>query len=354
VAHACTAPSDLLAHQQMKAIRLERVGSAEPRELPEPTPGPGELLVRVAAVGVCGSDHHLVTGEYPSAPPVTLGHEIEGTVLSAGAGASLAPGVRVALDPNIACMKCRYCRLGLVAHCTDLHALGVDRDGGLAPFVVAPETQAYELPTGLPVGFGALCEPLACCLRAVDHARVTPGDKVAVLGGGVIGQLLAQLARLAGASVVLVTRQQERRSLAESLGAQATVDPAKSDVVAAISGTTGFAPGGVDVAFEAAGVSDTFQEALAVVRNAGRVIVVGVAPSSLRALVSPFDWFARELQVIGSHLNPFTHGRAVALAASGSLDLAALITRTVSLAEVPKVIMGPPLRGDVKVQVVPE
>lgn len=338
----------------MRALRLERIGSAELRELPEPTPGPGELLVRVAAVGVCGSDHHLLTGEYPSVLPVTLGHEIEGTVVSRGAGASLPPGTRVALDPNIPCMKCRYCRLGLIAHCTDLHALGVDRDGGLAPLVVVPETQAYELPPDLAVGFGALCEPLACCLRAVDHAKMTPGDKVAVLGGGVIGQLLTQLARLAGASVVLVTRQQERRSLAESLGAQATVDPAKSDVVAAIAGPTGFAPGGVDVAFEAAGVSDTFQGAIAVVRNAGRVVVVGAAPSSLRVPVSPFDWFARELQVLGSHLNPFTHGRAVALAASGALDLASLITRTVGLAEAPKVIMGPPLRGDVKVQVLPK
>ena len=337
----------------MKALRLEQIGSVHLRSVPVPPVAADEVLVEVTVAGICGSDRHLISGEYPGVPPVTLGHELEGVVKETGPGAAMAVGTRVAVDPNIACLNCRYCRMGLVSHCTDLHAVGVDRDGGLAEQVTVPQRQAYELPADLPPGFGALCEPLACCLRAMDHALVQPGDKVAVLGGGVMGQLLSQLARLAGARVVLVTRQPQRRALAESLGAVATLDPANGDVSEAISGRRGIAPGGVDVAFEAAGAADTFRQAVEVVRRAGKVVVVGAAPSSLTVPISPFDIFARELQVVGSHLNPLTHGRAVDLAASGLLDLRPLITRTVGLSDVKSVLMGPVGPGEVKVQVVP-
>jgi len=337
----------------MRALRLEKVGSARLQRLPAPVAGAGEVVVEVAVAGICGSDRHIINGEYPAAPPVTLGHEFEGVVVGTGPGTVMAVGTRVAVDPNIACLKCRYCRMGLVAHCSDLHAIGVDRDGGLAEQVTVPERQAYQLPAGLPAGFGAICEPLACCLRAMDHAMIQPGDKVAVLGGGVIGQLLAQLARVAGARVVLVTRQQQRRALAEALGAAATVNPEAADVAEVISGPGGMAPGGVDVAFEAAGVEATFQQAMEVVRRAGKVVVVGAAPSSLALSIKPFDLFERELQVIGSHLNPLTHGRAVEIAVAGLLELGPLITRTVDLSEVESVLARPPAPGEVKVQVIP-
>jgi L-iditol 2-dehydrogenase len=336
----------------VRALRLEQLGSVSLRAVPPPVATAGEVVVRVTVAGICGSDRHLISGEYPAVPPITLGHEFEGVVTEAGPGTTTTVGSRVAVDPNIACLNCRYCRMGLVAHCTNLRAIGVDRDGGLAELVSVPQRQAYELPDDLAPGLGALCEPLACCLRAMDHALVQPGDKVAVLGGGVIGQLLAQLARVSGARVVLVTRQKGRRDLAESLGAAATVDPLNTDVGEAIGGHHGFAPGGVDVAFEAAGVEDTFRKAMEVTRCAGKVVVVGAAPSSLTLPFSPFDLFARELQVIGSHLNPLTHGRAVEMAASGLLDLGPLITRTIDLSEVETVLTHPAAPGDVKVQVV--
>jgi L-iditol 2-dehydrogenase len=345
------AAADEVGH--VKAIRLERVGDIAIRRVAEPIPDQGEVTVEVARAGICGSDRHLIDGEYPAAPPVTLGHEFEGTVVAAGPGTTLAVGTRVAIDPNISCMKCRYCRIGLVSHCNLLHAIGVDRDGGLARFAVVPELQAYELPPDLPIGYGALCEPLACCMRASDHAAIGPGDRVAVLGGGVIGQLLAQLARLAGAKVGLVTRPSTKRDLAESLGASMTLSPDEGDVIERIAGLAGFAPGGVDVAFEAAGVGATFQQAIASVRHGGKVVIAGAAPSSMTLPISPFDVFAREIQIIGSHLNPLTHGRAVDLTASGALALSPLITRTVDLKEAHEALTQGPRAGDVKVHVVP-
>jgi L-iditol 2-dehydrogenase len=337
----------------VRAVRLVRVGTVRLADVPPPAVSPGEVVVKVTVAGICGSDRHLRAGEYPSEPPVTLGHEVEGVVGHAGPGSSLRPGRRVAIDPNIPCSRCQYCRRGLVCHCLALRAVGVDRDGGLAELVIVPESQVYELPDDLPAGLGALCEPLACCLRAMDQARVQPGDSVAVFGGGVIGQMLAQLARLSGGRVVLVTRQRAKRALAESLGAHATVGPAADGTVSAISGAGGFAPGGVDVAFEAAGVADTFHQAVAVARRAGTVVVVGAAPSAMTVPVRPFDIFARELRVVGSHLNPFTHRRAVELVASGSLDLTPLVTRTVDLGDVPGLLEHEPQAGEVKVHAVP-
>jgi threonine dehydrogenase-like Zn-dependent dehydrogenase len=314
----------------------------------------GEVLVKVDAAGMCGSDRHIVGGTYPSTPPVTLGHEFEGTVVATGEETSLAVGEHVTVDPNISCGRCASCRSGLVAHCESLSALGVQRDGGLAELVVVPERQAYLLPDGVPLGVGALCEPLACCLRGLDHATIRPGDAVAVFGGGVMGQLLVQLARLAGATrVVLVTRQSERREMACSLGATHAVDPEAGDVVSAIAGTSGIAPGGVDVAFEAAGVPETFLAALEVTRRRGRVVVVGAAPQETKVEVRPFDLFARELQVQGSFLNPFTHGRAVTLVGDGALTLAPLITSRVSLEEVPEILSRAPRRGEIKTLAMP-
>lgn len=338
----------------MRAVRLSASGDLAVTEVDQPTPGDGELLVKVDVCGLCGTDRHIVDGEYPSAAPVTLGHEFGGEVVRAHGASSIAVGARVTVDPNITCGVCEQCRAGRVSFCPDLTALGVQRDGGLAEYVAVPEQQAYELPPEVPATHAAFCEPLACCLRGLDLAGIEPGGSVAVLGGGVIGQLMVQLARLAGATtVVLSTRQRARRELAERLGATATVDPTVSDPVAAIDGPTGLAPGGVDVVLECAGVAETFRQSLAMTRRGGTVVVFGVAPQAALVEVSPFEIFARELRIQGSYLNPLTHGRAAAMVASGVLELDALVSRELSLAEVPATLSVPPGQGDVKYLVRP-
>lgn len=338
----------------MRAVRLEAVGELRLREFEVGSPGPGDLLLRVEACGIDGTDRHILHGEYPSALPVTLGHEFAGTVVLAGPGATVSMGARVTVDPNIACGDCRECRRGDVCLCPRRVALGVDLDGGLAEYALVPARQAYVLPAGMTAEWGALCEPLACCLHAIDLAAIRPGASVVVLGGGVIGQFMVQLARLAGATaIVLITRQAARRALAERLGATATLDPLAADVVSALTGVSGVVPGGADVVLECAGTVQTFEQSLALARRGGTVVIFGVAPQGAMARVSPFDVFARELRIVGSYLNPLTHGRAVELIASGRLDLDALITRRLSLVEVPAALAAPPEPGEVKAIVLP-
>ncbi|HVC81968.1 MAG TPA: alcohol dehydrogenase catalytic domain-containing protein [Chloroflexota bacterium] len=337
----------------MRAARLEAVGRMRVVALEPPAPARGEALIRVEACGICGTDRHIYRGEYAAALPLIPGHEFAGTVAAVGEGSRLTPGERVAVDPNIACGICAECRRGEPCLCPARMALGVDLDGGLAEFVVIPDGQAYPLPDGMPATWGALCEPLACCLRALDRAEIRPGTRVVVLGGGVIGQMLVRLATLAGATVVMVTRQAGRRALAERSGAAASYDPGLGDLVTAVAGAGGLCPGGADVVFECAGVVETFEQAIALARKGGTVVIVGVAPADAVARVRPFDLFAKELRLMGSYLNPLTHGRAVELAASGKLDLASLITGLVGLEETPALLESPPAPDTVKILVLP-
>jgi L-iditol 2-dehydrogenase len=336
----------------MQAVRLLSSGELVLADVPIPMPEPGDILVRIEACGICGSDRHMFKGEYPTLKPVTLGHEFCGIVESVGADiGAIAIGERVTGDPNIFCGSCPQCRRGRFNLCDNLSAIGVWRDGGFAEYVVMPQGQAHRLPLTLDPLHGAFCEPLACCLHGLDIARIRPGDSVAVLGGGVIGLLMVQLARLAGAGTVIVsTRQKPRRDLALQLGATHAVDPSAVDGTAAIRDIV---PGGVDVVLECAGVAETFQQSLKLARRGGAVVVFGVVPAGLEVPVYPFDILVNELRIEAAYLNPLTHARAVAMIAGGVLEIDRLITRTIGLEEVPAVIAAKPELGEIKIIAVP-
>lgn len=335
----------------MRAARLTAIGHMALMDIPVPEPGPDDILVRVEACGICGSDRHMFKGEYPTALPVTLGHEFCGTIARVGAGVThLRPGARVTADPNIACGTCPQCRRGRPNLCDKLTAIGVFRDGGFADYVVVPQGQAVLLPADLPPLHGAFTEPLACCLHGIDVARIAPGDTVAIIGGGVIGLLLVQLARRAGASLVLLsTRQKPRRELAETLGATHTLDAARDDRRAAAIGPNGIAPGGFDVVIECAGVPETFAEALALARRGGTVVPFGVTPQGKTVAVEPYDLLVRELRIEPAWLNPQTQARAAKLIADGAIELNKLVSRVVALGEVPEIIAAAPEFGEIKI-----
>jgi 2-desacetyl-2-hydroxyethyl bacteriochlorophyllide A dehydrogenase len=339
----------------MKAVRFESVGNLFTREVPRPEPGPDDLLVRVEACGICGTDRHVLHGEFPAAPPVTLGHEFSGIVEAMGAGVTgYRIGDRITGDPNISCGRCPQCMNGRVNLCRNLQAIGIHRDGGFADYVLVPQKQAFALPADLSATHGAFCEPLACCLHGIDIAEIRAGSSVVVLGGGVIGLLVVQLARLAGATtVILSTRQAAKRRLAEQLGATATVDPSSADIIEAIAGPAGLVAGGVDVVIECAGVAETVQQTTRLAKAGGTVVILGVMAQGAKVEIEPFDILFRELRVLGSFINPFVHRRAADLIASGAIRVEPLISRTVSLDEAPEVIRNPPGAGEVRVLVVP-
>lgn len=330
----------------MRAARLHAPGRMLVEEVPRPVPGPHDLLVRVEACGICGSDRHMFKGEYPTAKPVTLGHEFSGIVEVVGEAVDgFETGTRITGDPNVACGACDFCRAGRPNLCPELKPIGVMRDGGFAEYVLVPATQAAALPSDLDPRHGAFCEPVSCCLHAIDIARIPPGGSVLIIGGGVIGLLMVQLARLAGAGTVgLSTRQAPRRALALELGATGVADPSDGDeAVAALI------PGGADVVFECAGLGETLLQATRLARRGGTVVLFGVVPEAERITISPFELLTRELRLESAWLNPLTHRRAADLIAAQTLSLDPLITRTIGIDQVPQVVGAAPEFGEIKV-----
>ena len=320
----------------MRAAVYHGVGEIEIMERPMPVPGPGDVLVRVAACGVCGTDHHIYHGEFATRPPLIIGHEYAGVVEAVGEGVTdLAPGMQVAIDPNISCGICRPCRRGQVHMCRNLMALGVDMDGGFAEYSLTPRAQCYRLPEGVSLLVGAMVEPVACCVHGIDLSGICAGDTVAVIGGGAIGQILAQLARLQGAGLLVLSDPvASRREMALRLGADAVLDPTADEPLAA----GGALEGGADVVIEAVGSARTTAQAIDWAAPGATVLWFGVTPPGDTVPVEPNRVFEKELTIRGARINPHTHERALALLASGRVTVEALITQQIFLEALPDLL----------------
>lgn len=330
----------------MQAVRLFaprdlRLTGAEPAP-----PGPGEVMVRVEAAGICGTDRHLYLGEFPSRGPVTLGHEFSGIITETGAGVDLLPGSRVTCDPNDPCLTCGPCQRGRVNLCERNVATGLGRDGGFAPFATFPARKALPLPADLPPLHGAFAEPLACALHGMDMAALRPGERCLIIGGGVIGLLALQLARLAGAEVLLLTRNPAKQNLALDLGA--------AHVAGSVAAALSVWPSGADAVIECAGVAETVEAAPSLCAAGGRIVILGVLPKGQMVRLEPFDLLFREIQLLHSFINPFTQTRAAALIASGRVRVAPLVSRVLTLAEAVETIRNPAPAGEIRAIVVPE
>lgn len=280
----------------------------------------GEMLVKVEACGVCGTDVHIVEGTSRSTPPVVLGHEYGGSVEDVGkAIAGFSPGRRVAIDPNIACGTCFYCRRGLVHLCANLRALGVDIDGGMAEYCIVPAEQAYLLPDDMPADQSAFIEPVSCAVHGIDRANIRTGDTVVLVGGGTIGLIMMQLARSAGASrTIVIEPLAHKRAIAEKVGADVVLDPGVTNTHLAIMDLTTV---GADVVIECVGKPQTMRMAIELARRGGTVEFFGVCPIGESIPVEPNQVYFKELTIVGSYINPHTFDRAITLLRSGRVKI---------------------------------
>lgn len=330
----------------MKALLLSAIDQIAVSDQPIPNPEPGKSVIKVLASGLCGTDRHIFKGEYPSSKPVILGHEFGGVVDSASPDSKFSEGDLVSVDPNIVCGKCSDCLAGRTAFCPSLTALGVNINGGFAQYALVPNTQLYKVSNGLNPLHLAFIEPTACCIRGLDIAQIQGGEKVAVLGGGVMGQIMVQLSKLANAAqITMVTRQKARRELSTSLGATDSVDPQDKNFESKLQN--------YDIVFECAGVVETFNLAQKIARRGGSIVVLGLTPEKTMVEFNPFQLVVNELRIQGSFLNPLTQRRAADLVDSAKLQLDPLISRTLTLPEVPEILDKPPGQGDIKYVVVP-
>ena len=304
----------------MRALRFHAVGDFRLEDVPVPTPGPGEVRIRPVAVGVCGTDVHILDGSFASRPPVILGHEVAGIVDAVGSDVrSAREGDLITVEPHRYCGVCRYCRLGREHLCLNKEAFGVHLDGGMAEFQVIPERTVYRLPDGIDPKVGALAEPLSCAVHAMDRLSARSGTSVIIFGAGPAGLILVSLCRLAGLVPIVVAEPDvARRSSAIVFGAHATVDPSTESWVEDAQGFVGRA--GFDSVVEAVGSPRVLETAISLAARGGTILVFGVANPDATAVIKPQEVFAKELTILGTVINPYTHHRAVELLPELGLD----------------------------------
>ncbi len=300
-----------------------RVDSAYPM----PRVGDDSVLIRVKACGVCGTDAHIFSGAQGATecrPPVILGHELAGVAEQVGANVTrVRVGDHVSVNPNIACGACAQCRRGNPHFCDHMAATGVNFDGGFAEYCVALEKQVFVVPDSVPFEEAALGEPVSCCLHGVDLCGIRAGDTVMVIGGGTIGMIMLQLARMCGAArLVLLETNESRFELARGLGADLASNPAKEDVAKALR-DNGFAD--IRVAIECVGRPETVACAIEHAGKAATVMIFGLTEPDCAVPYYPFRAFQKELTIKTSFVNPDTQGRALDIITSRRLRLRELI-----------------------------
>jgi (R,R)-butanediol dehydrogenase/meso-butanediol dehydrogenase/diacetyl reductase len=298
-------------------------------------PGPGEVRLDVAYVGICGTDLHIKHGAMDQRVtiPAVIGHEMSGTVAAVGAGVSdYMPGDPVTVMPLDWCGRCPACLAGHAHVCHNLVFVGIDSVGAMQQSWTVPDRLLVRLPPGLALDHGALAEPVAVAVHDVRRGSVSPGDRALVVGGGPIGLLIACVAAAAGAEVLVSEPNSFRRTVAQQLGLQ-TVDPAEGGIETTLDSWTGGA--GADVAFEVSGSPVGLRAATHAVRVRGRLVVVAIHAQPVA--VDLFRVFWRELELIGARVYERPDfERAVELLATGGIPAAELISAVEPLDRTPE------------------
>lgn len=320
----------------MQAAVLHALRDIRMEEVREPKLGDGEVLIEPHKVGVCGSDVRKYCREPEGPFPLILGHECSGHIVQIGPGVtSFEIGQRVVIQPNFGCGRCLQCRMGRDNLCPNRVSLGFNIDGCFAERVKAPARYVHPIPGDLTDEEGALVEPLAVATRAVGRIGDPLGKQIMILGAGPIGLLVFLMAKLAGATVFLADLVEERLTLGKSLGADAVIDVSKSDPKgSALSLTAGK---GVDAVAETAGITQTFEQAIEMVKPGGRIVLVGLTPHAANISMEPL--VRKEIEIFGSYIYSYQDfSRAIQVIHKGKGIFTPLISHRFPLKDTGKAI----------------
>ena len=321
-----------------------------------PAVGPHDILIQVKACGVCGTDVHIYEGDKGAAevtPPTILGHEFAGIISEVGSQVkNYKPGDRVCIDPNCYCGACDPCRNGVAHYCENMIGYGTTVDGGFAEYCSVDERQVYLLGENTTFEQGAMAEPVACCLHGIDMCEIQPGHQVVVIGGGMIGLLMLQLAKLAGAAkVALLEPVENKREVGKKLGADICIDPMREDVKSRLAEC---GMNWVNVVIECVGRPSTIEQAIDIAGNKAVVMMFGLTKPDEQIAVKPFQIFQKELVLKASYINPYTQKRALDLINSGRLDVSSMVYEVCSLDKLEEILSRPEVRAKGKYVISPK
>lgn len=307
----------------MKAAVITAPGEIAIEEVADPTPGDNDVVVEVAAVGICGTDLHIFEGEFAPKLPIVPGHEMSGTVVAIGRSVTeIKIGDAVAIDPSLHCGECFYCRRARGNLCENWNALGVTYPGAAAQFLLSPKKNIHKLPKNVDLKSAALIEPLSCAVRGFDQLPRNPGSHYLIYGSGTMGLMMAEMAKVNGAaSVSIVDLNQDKLKTAKVLG---FTNLAKS-------ADEFDQPRGFDVVIDCTGVTEAIKDGLKHVMPGGTFLQFGVANKDAKVEIEPFWVYNKEITIVGSMAVLHSFDRAVELFASGVLNTDVMISDRYSL-----------------------
>jgi D-arabinitol dehydrogenase (NADP+) len=318
--------------EKMLAYVIEGVRSGVVKEVPIPEPRDNEIVIKVMAAGLCGTDAHIYQGEYYSKFPLIPGHEFAGVVAKTGKNVKrFQQGQRVVADPNIFCEKCHFCQQNIQNFCQDFEAAGVTRDGAFAEYIVIPEGCVFAIGQ-MNFTLGALVEPLSCVVYGQMRARPQVGDSVLIYGAGPIGLLHLQLAKRNGASfVTVVDVKTERLEKAKSLGAD-NIFQSNSELDDELNREF---PLGFNLVIDTSGVPKVVENSIAHIKSSGTLLIFGVCPLEAKINISPYEIYKRDLRIIGSFALKKTFQPAINLIENNMIDVSAIVGEQIGLAQLP-------------------
>ncbi len=321
----------------MEALVLTGIKSLELKEIAQPEIKPDEVKIHTAFAGICGTDHALyagLPGSAPAVPPIVLGHENSGVVVEVGSEVTnVKVGDRVAVDPNIYCGQCKYCRTGRPELCEHLSAIGVTRDGGFEDYFTAPASVVYPIPDNVSLKAAALVEPISCAVHGIQLLKVSPYQKALVIGDGFMGQLFVQILQAYGIHEVdLAGIVDEKLAMAKGkFGAKRTFNTMAGDKIPDSE---------YDVVIEAVGSPKTQEAAIEAAARGGQVLMFGVGGPDDTFEMNTYEVFQKQLTIQGSFINPNAFEDSLALLASGKVDVEPLVSHELDYATVEDFLNG--------------
>ena len=339
----------------MKAAVYNGLKDLRITEIPIPEIGENDVLVKVKACGICGTDIHIYEGAEGAAacvPPTVLGHEFSGVIDKIGKSVTgLKVGDRVVVDPNDQCGYCEFCKSGIGHYCENMIGYGTTADGAFAEYCAVRAKQVYKISDSLSFEVASLAEPVSCCLHGADLAGILPGSTAMIIGGGPIGLIMMQLVKLAGANtIILLEPVESKRKIAKSLGATLTIDPISEDVQAILD-QNGIK--NINTVVECVGLKNTMLDAIRFAGKCGTVVLFGLTAPDCEISIKPFEIFKKEIKITASYINPYTMDRAISILQSGAIQADPIIAGTLPLDEIGKAFENGEIRRNGKIIIQP-